>query len=158
MRMLLIIRLLLCFYAWQWIGGSYSFGQDPKMRSAGRAIANANAAELPLSIYILYFDQSSPKLRPGVKVTLDSIAQQLAGQPAWIATVTGYTDNVGKRELNLVLAERRSKTVADYLKQRGVHPDQIIVKWEEPELKASAENQEDTKTISRRVAVQLSPK
>ncbi|GAB4051475.1 hypothetical protein GCM10028810_49670 [Spirosoma litoris] len=128
------------------------------MRSSGRAVSTTKPAELPLSIYILYFDQSSPKLRPGVKVTLDSIAQQLAEQPAWLATVTGYTDNVGKRELNLVLAEHRAKTVADYLKQRGVHPDQIIVKWEEPEPKASAKNLEDTKTISRRVAVQLSPR
>ncbi|WP_158552639.1 OmpA family protein [Spirosoma telluris] len=124
----------------------------------GSATPNSTPIELPLSIYILYFDQSSPNLRPGVKATLDSLAEKLVKQPTLLATVTGYTDNVGKRELNLVLAEYRAKAVASYLRQRGVLADQIVAKWEGPDKKASAEDPEAVKTISRRVVVLLAPR
>ncbi|QHV98260.1 OmpA family protein [Spirosoma endbachense] len=116
------------------------------------------ATELALSINILYFDQSSHILRPGVKVALDSLAHRLVKQPNLVATVTGYTDNVGKRELNLVLAEYRAKAVENYLKERGVPANQIKASWEGPDTKASAEASEAVKTISRRVVIQLSPR
>jgi outer membrane protein OmpA-like peptidoglycan-associated protein len=116
------------------------------------------APELTLSINILYFDQSSHKLRPGVKVALDSLAHLLVKQPNLVATVTGYTDNVGKRELNLVLAEYRAKAVENYLKEHGVPTSQIKANWEGPDTKALSEASETVKTISRRVVIQLSPR
>lgn len=125
------------------------------------AIAQARpqtGALLPLSITILYFDQSSPVLRPGVKTTLDSLAQVLVEQPALIATVTGYTDLIGKRELNLALAEYRAKAVGSYLAQRGVRKDRIIANWEGPDKKATTTGSEGVNTIGRRVVVQLLPR
>ncbi|WP_158500585.1 OmpA family protein [Spirosoma radiotolerans] len=115
-------------------------------------------SDLPLSITILYFDQSSHQLRPNVKTMLDSIAQQLVEQPRLMATVTGYTDNVGKRELNMALAKHRAKAVEQYLRQHGVLANQIAASWEGPDTKASADGPEAIKTISRRVVVQLSPR
>lgn len=115
-------------------------------------------SDLPLSITILYFDQSSPQLRPNVKTMLDSIAQQLVAKPNLVATVTGYTDNVGKRELNRVLAERRAKAVKQYLKQQGASANQIKASWEGPDTQASADGPDVMETISRRVVVQLSPR
>jgi outer membrane protein OmpA-like peptidoglycan-associated protein len=119
---------------------------------------SSSAATLPLSISILYFDQSSHLLRPRVKTTLDSIARLLVGQVMLIASVTGYTDNVGKPELNLTLAESRAKMVETYLKQRGVPGNQIIVKWEGPDSKASVGESKAVETISRRVAILLYPR
>ncbi|GAB3999896.1 hypothetical protein GCM10028807_51440 [Spirosoma daeguense] len=114
--------------------------------------------QLNLQIYILYFDQSSYALRPGVKNQLDSIARQLVEQPNLLATLTGYTDNVGSRELNWQLAERRTKTVESYLKQRSVRANQIKVNWEGPDTKDAVGNPGTVKTISRRVILQLSPR
>ncbi|MVM32007.1 OmpA family protein [Spirosoma sp. HMF4905] len=170
MKKTLLINLLPSFLAWQSMTLSYTPGQatytaniPPNVRFSSRnlrAMARADSlpdpSELPLSIYILYFDQSSPKLRPGVKATLESIAQQLVNQPTLMATVTGYTDNVGKRELNMVLAEYRAKTVESYLKQHGVLADQIKTKWEGPDKNVLADDA--AKTISRRVVIQLAPK
>lgn len=115
-------------------------------------------AMLPLSITILYFDQSSPILRPNVKITLDSLARLLVDQPALVATLTGYTDNIGKRELNLALAEKRTKAVETYLKQHGVSANQIIAHWEGPDKEMTMNDPKAVKTIGRRVAVQLSPR
>ncbi|GAB3022026.1 OmpA family protein [Spirosoma pulveris] len=113
---------------------------------------------LPLSVTILYFDQSSPALRPGVKTTLDSLAQLLVRQPTLVAAITGYTDNVGKRELNLALAEHRAKGVADYLKQHGVNKGRIVVNWEGPGRNASRDQAAPVATIDRRVVIQLLPR
>ncbi|GAB3800449.1 hypothetical protein GCM10028819_25770 [Spirosoma humi] len=115
-------------------------------------------SDLPLSITILYFDQSSPQLRPNVKTMLDSIAQQLVAKPNLVATVTGYTDTIGRRELNRVLAERRAKAVEAYLKQQGASANQIKASWEGPDKNAPADDPQAVKTISRRVVVQLSPR
>lgn len=115
-------------------------------------------SDLPLSITILYFDQSSHQLRPNVKKMLDSISRQLIEQPTLIATVTGYTDTIGKRELNMALAKYRAKAVEQYLKQNGVRTNQITASWEGPDTEASSNDPEAVKTISRRVVVQLSPR
>lgn len=125
---------------------------------AGARAQNQVTADLSLSITILYFDQSSYQLRPNVKTMLDSVAQQLVAKPNLIATVTGYTDDVGKLELNRVLAERRAKAVEQYLKQHGASANQIKASWEGPDKKASADDPKAVKTISRRVVVQLSPR
>ncbi|GAB2561545.1 hypothetical protein GCM10027085_61000 [Spirosoma aerophilum] len=113
---------------------------------------------LPLSITILYFDQSSPVLRPRVKTTLDSLAGLLKNQPALTATITGYTDDIGKRDLNLALAKNRAKVVESYLKQQGVQAGQLIASWEGPDPKASGSDAKVTQTIGRRVVVQLLPR
>jgi len=125
---------------------------------AGARAQNQVTSDLTLSITILYFDQSSPQLRPNVKMMLDSIAQQLVAKPTLIATVTGYTDDVGKRDLNMALAERRAKAVEQYLKQRGASANQIKTHWEGPDKQASADDPKAIKTISRRVVVQLLPR
>ncbi len=119
---------------------------------------SGNGLMLPLSITILYFDQSSPALRPNVKTTLDSLARLLVAQPALVATLTGYTDNIGKHELNLALAEKRTKAVETYLKQHGVPASHIVAHWEGPDKDTLGDDPKAVKTIGRRVAVQLSPR
>ncbi|QDK80755.1 OmpA family protein [Spirosoma sp. KCTC 42546] len=132
--------------------------QKQPLGAASTALPNPISAELSLSITILYFDQSSHELRPGVKMALDSIARLLVRQPTLMATVTAYTDNIGKRELNISLSKHRARTVENYLKQHGVLADQITASWEGPDTKASVDTPEAVKTISRRVVVQLLPR
>ncbi|GAB3692349.1 hypothetical protein GCM10027592_11210 [Spirosoma flavus] len=125
--------------------------EQPKLHSETTPLP----VQLNLNVYILYFDQSSYMLRPGVKITLDSIAQQLVNQPKLMASVTGHSDTIGNRELNRQLAERRAKTVENYLRQHGVALSRIKATWEAPDTKVSTT---DAKLISRRVMVLLSPK
>ncbi|WP_080237775.1 OmpA family protein [Spirosoma rigui] len=120
------------------------------------AASGSRGADLPLSIAILYFDQSSDRLRSGVKASLDSIARVLVSQPGLVAAVTGYTDTIGKRELNLALAERRAKTIQHYLRRNGVPAGQILASWEGPD-NATAAN-DSGRTISRRAVIQLYPR
>ena len=115
------------------------------------------AASAPTTT-MLYFDQSSHELRVDSKSTLDSIAQLLVSQPNLLATVTGYTDNVGKRDANVNLSEYRARIVERYLQRHGVRTDQLVTNWKGPDSTASPTDAELIKSRSRRVVIQLSPK
>lgn len=125
-------------------------------------IAKSSIVTVPIvtapSIATLYFDQSSPDLRPQTCISLDSLAPILMAQPNLQATVTGYTDNVGQRNLNLTLSEYRARAVATYLTKRGVPTERLMVRWKGPDSTASAQASEADKIKSRRVVIQVAPR
>ncbi|CAG5017706.1 Peptidoglycan-associated lipoprotein [Dyadobacter sp. CECT 9275] len=104
----------------------------------------------------LYFDQSSYHLRPEVKGILDSLSQIMISHPNLEAQITGYSDNVGKRQLNLILSEYRARVVVAYLKQKGIRPGQIHFSWKGPDSPAAPNDTEENRIKNRRVLVLFS--
>jgi len=113
-----------------------------------------NTAKAP-DTRTLYFDQSSYELKQETMVALDSIARFLSSQPNMVAHLTGYTDNVGQRELNLTLSEYRARMVAGYLRQKGVASHQLVTTGKGPDASIVANDSEEAKSRSRRVVIQL---
>ena len=72
------------------------------------------------------FDKST--LRPEDKEVLSRIAGILSTLKGYQISVYGYTDDIGTKEYNLKLSERRAKAVRDYLVQSGLNPDIITTK------------------------------
>jgi outer membrane protein OmpA-like peptidoglycan-associated protein len=103
----------------------------------------------------LYFDQSNVELKAKVKTTLDSVALFLSNQQQMVVHVTGYTDNVGDRDKNLVLSEYRARTVMNYLIEKGVRPEQVMVAWKGSENPVSSNDSEENKIKNRRVVIQV---
>lgn len=103
----------------------------------------------------LYFEQSRYELTTQTKVSLDSIASFLIKQPGVSAQITGYTEDIGERKLNMTLAEYRAKTVANYLKQKGIPENQMTVSWKGPESAENREKLKEGKGNDRRVTVLL---
>jgi len=66
------------------------------------------------------FDFDKYAIRPDAKVILDEAAAILKRNPDVKVKVDGYTDNIGTKEYNQGLSERRAGAVADYLGQAGV--------------------------------------
>jgi OOP family OmpA-OmpF porin len=73
------------------------------------------------------FEFDSATLRPAFYPTLDEIAVALQENPGTELEVIGHTDSVGSDAYNLGLSERRARAVADYLAERGVAMDRMIV-------------------------------
>jgi outer membrane protein OmpA-like peptidoglycan-associated protein len=74
------------------------------------------------------FDVGKSVLRPGARVTLDSLARELnrpAAQSVNI-TITGYTDGVGSEEYNLKLGMARAASVQTYLAAHGVDASRMV--------------------------------
>ncbi|MFD2571813.1 OmpA family protein [Spirosoma soli] len=103
----------------------------------------------------LYFDQSKYELRPANRRILDSLIDVLKKQPNGQMTITGYTDNVGRRDLNTTLSEYRAKTIRHYFNQRGISDQQLIIDWKGPDENALPNDPEELKAKSRRVVIQL---
>lgn len=106
----------------------------------------------------LYFEQSSYELRKETKASLDSIARLLLVQPNLVAYLTGYTDNVGKRELNVTLSEYRARMVEGYLRQKGIPSTRLVSAGKGPDSSVVANDPEEARSKSRRVVIQLSPR
>lgn len=65
----------------------------------------------------------SPNLRP----ILDQFAASLNQNPGSTVTIVGHTDNTGSDSINIPLSRDRATSVRDYLVNRGVAPNRIMV-------------------------------
>ncbi len=74
------------------------------------------------------FDFDKSTLRPEDKQVLSRIAGILSTLKGYQIYVYGYTDDIGTREYNLKLSERRAKAVYDYLVQNGLDPNIMTTK------------------------------
>lgn len=116
--------------------------------------SGVTAAEPPAP-RTLFFEQSQYELTPSTTTALDSMTQRLATDPTLIAEITGYTDNVGERKLNLTLSEYRARRVANYLRQKGVPESQLLVDWKGPDATLAPDETEEARRRSRRVVVRF---
>jgi outer membrane protein OmpA-like peptidoglycan-associated protein len=130
---------------------------NPIIDSGAKPVASDAVAQ-SLDSRALYFDQSSYELKQETKTALDSIATLLKSQPDMVAHLTGYTENVGKRELNVTLSEYRARMVEGYLRQKGVPSSQLITTGKGPDASVAANDPEEARSRSRRVVIQLTRK
>lgn len=73
------------------------------------------------------FASGSSIVSPGLAPTLDKIATTLNEHPSTRVTVVGHTDSVGGTDTNQALSLMRANAVADYLVQRGVKRDRMVI-------------------------------
>jgi outer membrane protein OmpA-like peptidoglycan-associated protein len=73
------------------------------------------------------FASGSASLDSSLHPTLDKIANTLNEYPASRITVVGHTDSMGDAQANLDLSRRRAAAVADYLSQRGIQRNRMLV-------------------------------
>jgi outer membrane protein OmpA-like peptidoglycan-associated protein len=73
----------------------------------------------------ILFDTGKTALKPGAKATLKKIATQIATDPSLKIAVEGHTDNVGGKDTNQALSEKRANAVKDYLVSAGIPEDHI---------------------------------
>jgi OOP family OmpA-OmpF porin len=72
------------------------------------------------------FDSGSAELTRDCERALDQVARALRASPATRLIVEGHTDNIGAREVNRRISERRAKAVKAYLLSKGVDSHHAI--------------------------------
>lgn len=104
--------------------------------------------------YILtkvYFEQSSPKMRPESDEQLNSILQVLQSNPKLKVELVGHTDNVGDSRQNAYLSNFRAKVVGNFLYNKGIEDNRISVKGMGEKFPVAENNTEENKAQNRRV-------
>lgn len=91
----------------------------------------AQPAVQPSALHMLLqgdanFSTDSAVLSPAAKASLDRFLRANQGIVLRRVVVTGYTDNTGAEGDNLKLSEARSASVAQYLRDGGLHTDDLV--------------------------------
>jgi len=76
------------------------------------------------------FKFNKADLSPQGKAQLDKVAAEILGLKSNLqhVVINGYTDSVGSDKYNLDLSDKRSKSVAKYLADKGVPKNKLFVK------------------------------
>jgi outer membrane protein OmpA-like peptidoglycan-associated protein len=102
------------------------------------------------------FDIGKYSLKAGAREKLAKIAGILIAYPGINVEVGGYTDNVGKDEMNQQLSENRASSVRDYLVQSGVANNSITAKGFGNSQPVASNGSESGRQQNRRVELLVS--
>jgi outer membrane protein OmpA-like peptidoglycan-associated protein len=99
------------------------------------------------------FDFDSAKIRDDTKKTLDSVIDIIRKKyPDREIIVEGHTDNIGDKQYNQGLSDRRAESVAEYLK-KGVEHDKLSYKGYGAEKPISDNATKEGQAKNRRVEI-----
>ncbi len=87
----------------------------------------ANLSDLTRSNLTIRFARNSVALDPEYRILLNEVFEQLARAAEHKVLITGYTDRSGDPAINLRLSEQRAQAVRNYLLQRGIAPERLLV-------------------------------
>jgi len=96
---------------------------------------------------VVHFANASSKLNSQAKKSLDEVADKVSGEDVKIR-VQAFTDPTGSADANQALSEKRATAVEDYLRRKGVDPDEVTT-----EGRGEAPAADDKANPADRVAV-----
>jgi outer membrane protein OmpA-like peptidoglycan-associated protein len=97
--------------------------QEVPMKAAEKKIIEKAFATLE-------FATAKDIIKPKSLPALNDLAKLMKAHAAdWKLKLSGHTDNQGSDEKNMLLSEKRSNAVKNYLVKKGVNPDQVLTEW-----------------------------
>jgi peptidoglycan-associated lipoprotein len=105
-------------------------------------------------VFLFEFDRSD--IQEDDKAALNVHADNLIAHPTAKILLEGHTDPRGSREYNVALGEHRANSVSDFLKAKGVNPEQIrVISYGAERLSTPGHTEEDYQQDRRAVLVYL---
>ncbi|AKD58623.1 OmpA family protein [Spirosoma radiotolerans] len=105
----------------------------------------------PVRLNDIYFDQSSPVLRPESFTELDQLSSILLANPTMQIEIRGHTDNQGDFDLNVKLSRDRCQAIIDYLVGKGIQKIRLKAVGRGPIDPIAPNNTEENRRKNRRV-------
>lgn len=112
---------------------------------------------VPYTLENVNFAYNSARLTEISKAYLHQLALFLEEYPQFNAEIRGHTDGTGSDEENLILSERRCKTVVNYLVTYGIDVKRLSFKGFGKSAPLTSNSTSEGRAINRRVEVVLSP-
>ncbi|MBL4577965.1 MAG: PD40 domain-containing protein [Flavobacteriales bacterium] len=100
---------------------------------------------------------ASNQIRPaqGHYKSLDEICQVLYKFPTINVRISGYTDSVGAESDNLILSQKRAKTIADYFISQKIEKSRLIINAYGTKRPVGSNKTEAGRRVNRRVEIKL---
>ena len=102
---------------------------------------------------VVYFDFDSSAIKPEFQSLIEGQAKRMSANRALKATLAGHTDEVGGREYNLALGQKRAETVRKALSLLGASDSQLEAVSFGKEKPAMAGNTEAALEKNRRAEI-----
>ena len=103
----------------------------------------------------LEFETGKEVIRLRSYIALNELAGLLINNPDWKLRITGHTDNIGDRESNKQLSQRRAEAVRDYIIEQGVAANRFLVDWYGEERPIADNSTEEGRQKNRRVEMEI---
>lgn len=101
---------------------------------------------------VVYFDFDQSLLKPSTRELLINHADRMRAATGTVR-LEGHADELGTREYNLALGERRANAVRDFLVLQGVNAGNLEVISYGEERPAMQGSSESARTMNRRVVI-----
>ena len=102
-----------------------------------------------------FFDFDKYALKPEGKAKLDDLVSKMAGMNLEVIIAVGHTDNIGTKEYNLGLSERRANAVKEYLVSKGVEKNRIYTEGKGLSQPIASNSTAEGRAKNRRVEVEM---
>ena len=109
----------------------------------------------PITLGDLHFAIDSAQLLAEADGPLGTLVRELQGEPDLGIRVSGYTDSSGPEEYNLLLSEKRTESVASYLRSRGIDASRIEQRGYGESSPMADNATRDGRSQNRRVELQI---
>jgi len=98
----------------------------------------------------VFFETGKYDLRKESETELSKLYLLLLENPKIRIEIGGHTDNVGKKEDNLLLSQNRAKAVSEFLQQKGIKANRILTKGYGEEQPIDTNETEEGRAKNRR--------
>jgi OmpA-OmpF porin, OOP family len=102
-----------------------------------------------------FFDFDKSDLKPEGKAKLDDLVSKMQGMNLEVIIAVGHTDNIGTKEYNQGLSERRANAVKAYLVTKGVEKNRIYTEGKSFTQPIASNSTAEGRAKNRRVEVEM---
>lgn len=103
----------------------------------------------------LFFDTDRYDLKDKSRTELHKIIRFLGDNPSVRVEIGGHTDDVGAREYNRQLSEKRAKAVYQYLAENGIEPQRLSTRGYGPDQPVGDNSTEEGRQLNRRIEFRI---
>ncbi len=147
-----IIAIIILILLW---GGTVYFRRGPiEQDLTANVKAALNRPEFS-KVRVVEFDTASAALTEASKKTLDRAAEMLFRFPEKRVEVQGHTDASGQPDANMRLSIARADAVYQYLVEKGVSADRLLVNGYGDQQSIADNNTTEGRQRNRRVIFQV---
>lgn len=124
--------------------------------TAGTGVQVSQTADNRLKLDIpsdISFDTNRADIKSNFRPILDRFAYSLQENPATTVTIIGHTDSTGGPSINEPLSRERAASARDYLTQRGVSPNRIMIDGRGAREPIASNDDPSSRARNRRVEI-----
>ncbi len=103
----------------------------------------------------LEFESGKAIIKESSYASLEALAELLIKKSEWKLKIAGHTDAQGNDQTNLILSKKRAEAVRDFLVQRGVAAERLIVQYYGEEKPIDTNDTPEGRQRNRRVEMTI---